>query len=65
MSRYQEVSTSIDPALKASAYEVLAEMDIKVSDFLRSAMIHLVEKRAVPFDIKRVRPSTRREEVAV
>jgi addiction module RelB/DinJ family antitoxin len=63
---YQEVTAAIDPALKASAYEVLAELDISVSDFIRSALAQLVERRAVPFDIKRVPRGElgRREEVA-
>ncbi|MFX1674402.1 type II toxin-antitoxin system RelB/DinJ family antitoxin [Paraburkholderia sp. A2WS-5] len=57
--RYSEVVAAIDPALKANAYEVLAEMNIPVSDFLRSAIIHLIEKREVPFDIKKALPGRR------
>ena len=66
MSLYSEVVAAVDPSLKANAYEVLAAKNISVSDFIRSAMIHLVEQKEVPFDIKRVRPGRykhRREQV--
>ncbi|MGV7243583.1 type II toxin-antitoxin system RelB/DinJ family antitoxin [Caballeronia sp. M23-90] len=56
--KYSEIVAAIDPALKANAYEVLAGMNIQPSDFLRSAIIYLVEKRKVPFDIKHVSPRT-------
>jgi antitoxin component of RelBE/YafQ-DinJ toxin-antitoxin module len=56
MSRYQEIKVSIDPVLKALAFEAVEDADVSVSDFVRSALIHLVETGKVPFAIRRALP---------
>ncbi|MBC8640186.1 hypothetical protein IAG25_25475 [Caballeronia sp. EK] len=52
---YTEMRTVIDPALKALACEALKGKNVSVSDFFRSALVHLVEKGDVPFDIQKAR----------
>jgi antitoxin component of RelBE/YafQ-DinJ toxin-antitoxin module len=56
MSRYQEISASIDQTLKDLAVKALEEADVSASDFIRSAIIHLIETGEVPFEIRCVLP---------
>lgn len=54
-NRYHEVVAPIDSALKTLVYEALKEADISVADFLRSALVHFVERGTVPFEIHKAR----------
>ncbi|RAW94203.1 MULTISPECIES: type II toxin-antitoxin system RelB/DinJ family antitoxin [unclassified Photorhabdus] len=48
------VRTRIDPAIKQEAIDVLADIGIKMSDFLRIAVTMVAEEKALPFEIKQI-----------
>ncbi|MCA6219767.1 type II toxin-antitoxin system RelB/DinJ family antitoxin [Photorhabdus antumapuensis] len=48
------VRTRIDPAIKQEAIDVLADIGIKMSDFLRIAVTMVAKEKALPFEIKKI-----------
>lgn len=56
MSRYSEVCALMDADLKAEAVAALDERGMSASDFIRSALIHLIETGEVPFKIRKLKP---------
>jgi len=54
--RYSEVKASVDPAIKARAYALMEENGVSPSDFIRSALIRLVESGEMPFKIVQALP---------
>ncbi|EQC01372.1 type II toxin-antitoxin system RelB/DinJ family antitoxin [Photorhabdus temperata] len=54
MSTETYVRTRIDPAIKQEATDVLADIGIKMSDFLRIAVTMVAKEKALPFEIKKI-----------
>jgi len=54
MSHETYVRTRIDPEIKQEATNVLSEIGIKMSDFLRIAVTMVAREKALPFDIRKV-----------
>ncbi|MBS9436486.1 type II toxin-antitoxin system RelB/DinJ family antitoxin [Photorhabdus noenieputensis] len=48
------VRTRIDPVIKQESTDVLADIGIKMSDFLRIAVTMVAKEKALPFEIKKI-----------
>ncbi|MCW7549644.1 MULTISPECIES: type II toxin-antitoxin system RelB/DinJ family antitoxin [Photorhabdus] len=48
------VRTRIDPVIKQEATDVLADIGVKMSDFLRIAVTMVAKEKALPFEIKKI-----------
>ena len=44
------VSLKVDPMMKAQADTVLSSLGVNFSEFMRMALIHLIERGELPFD---------------